>query len=99
VSLALLVPAALLVYPQSLEHYTVPLLVPLLLRRADDLGLPRILPPVLIAATFALVRYGEGTVAVLASAGLWLVYVALAAGLLESRARVESPFAPAVRHR
>ncbi len=86
VALALLVPAALLVYPQSLEHYTVLLLPPLLLllRRAEDLGLSPGAALALIAVEFALVRYREGAVAVLASGVLWLVLVAASARLIRA---------------
>lgn len=78
-ALALLVPAALLVYPQSLENYTVLLLVPMLFvfTRREELGIGPWFAVAFVTAEYALIRAREGHVAVLANALHWLLLVGI----------------------
>ena len=78
-ALAIAVPAALLIYPQSLEHYTLLLLVPMLYlwTRHEELGVSRGAVIGLLTVQYALIRYDHGYVAVTANALMWLVCVAL----------------------
>jgi hypothetical protein len=75
VVLALMLPTALLLYPQSWEHYTLFLIVPILLcwteRHALRLGVPFLIA--FVSAVYALVRYEEGTVALFGSLLTWCV--------------------------
>ena len=97
VALALLLPTALLIYPHSLEHYTVLLLAPLFLlwTRGEELGVSRPLAIALVSAEFALVRYDKGVVAIAATALLWLVLVGVGARQL-ARPRARATMRPAV---
>jgi hypothetical protein len=78
-ALAIAVPAALLIYPQSLEHYTMLLLVPMLYLWTgyEELGVSKAVVIGVLTVLYALIRYDHGYVAVAANALLWLVCVAL----------------------
>jgi hypothetical protein len=74
-ALTLMVAAALLLYPQSWQHYTVFLIPALLLfwcERART-GLGTVLTVAFISAVFACVRYEDGTLALVASLLSWIV--------------------------
>lgn len=78
-ALAAAVPAALLVYPQSLDHYAILLLVPMLYlwTRREALRLSAWFVVIALSVTYALVRYDVGSVVVLANALQWALLVAL----------------------
>jgi hypothetical protein len=71
--LALFVPAALLVYPQSWEHYTALLLVPIavLWTRRESLGLSTPLLIAVLSSVYALNRYERGSLAMLGTFLIW----------------------------
>jgi hypothetical protein len=79
-ALATVVPAALLVYPQSLEHYGTMLLVPMLWVwvERETLGLGERFVLLFLTAEYALMRYDAGSIAVIATVLQWLLFVWLA---------------------
>jgi hypothetical protein len=96
--LAAAVPAALLVYPHSLDHYAVLLLVPMLYlwTHREALRLGETFVVTVITVTYALVRYDIGSIVVVANALQWLLFVAL--GVRAIYARTAEPGArPALR--
>ena len=78
-ALAIAVPAALLIYPQSLEHYTMLLLAPMLYlwTRSEELEVSNAVIVGFLTLQYALIRYNHGYIAVLANALQWLFCVAL----------------------
>jgi len=72
--LALLIPASLLLYPNTLHHYTVLLVVPLLWlwTHARQLRLPPLLAIAIIAGSYWLVLAEAGDVSVLAIVLIWI---------------------------
>jgi hypothetical protein len=79
-AIALGVPAALLVYPQSLEHYGVLLLLPLLFlwTHLKELGVSPVVAILFITVEYALVRADRGGLAFFGFALCWLMFVAVA---------------------
>ncbi len=79
-AIALGVPAALLVYPQALEHYGVLLLLPLLFlwTHQKELGVPPAVAILFITMEYALVRADRGGFAFFGFALCWLMFVAIA---------------------
>ncbi|MGH7627338.1 MAG: hypothetical protein ACREOJ_18725, partial [Gemmatimonadaceae bacterium] len=77
--LALGVPAALLVYPQTLEHYSVLLLLPILFiwTRHEELGVAQALTVVFITLEFALVRYHGGSLDFFAVLLCWVALLVI----------------------
>jgi hypothetical protein len=96
-ALSMLVPAALLVYPQSLDHYGMLLLVPMLhvWTRRRDMRLDRTFVIVLLSTMYALVRYDAGSIMALATALMWLVLVVVGVRLAGRKAAASSPATPA----
>jgi hypothetical protein len=83
-AIALGVPAALLVYPQSLEHYGVLLLLPLLFlwTHLKGLGVSPVVAILFITVEYALVRADRGGLAFFGFALCWLMFVAIAVRLI-----------------
>ncbi|HSU93363.1 MAG TPA: glycosyltransferase family 87 protein [Gemmatimonadaceae bacterium] len=79
-ALALMVPAALLIYPQSLDHYAMLLLVPLfyLWTQRAQLGLTTGFTIALLTVEYGIIRYNLGAIETLATGLLWLFLLALA---------------------
>ncbi len=90
-ALATAIPAALLVYPGTLTHYSILLLVPLLWlwgRRGNRL--PAVLGiAALVGLVAAVVRYRSGSYAIAANALVWLTCVACSARAIRSSGRGE----------
>ena len=87
-ALALMVPAALLIYPQSLDHYAMLLLVPLfyLWTQRAKLGLTTGFAIALLTVEYGIIRYNLGAIETLATGSLWLFLLALALRPVRSRA-------------
>jgi hypothetical protein len=82
------VPAALLLYPASLEHYTL-LLLPTMLyvwTRRAELGLSMPLVVAVISVQFALIRYDRGSMAMMASLLQWVLLTYVSLRMLSPRA-------------
>ena len=79
-ALALMVPAALLIYPQSLDHYAMLLLVPLfyIWTQRAELELSTGFVVALLTAEYGLVRYDLGAIETVATLSVWLFLLALA---------------------
>jgi hypothetical protein len=79
-AIALGVPAALLVYPQALEHYGFMLLLPLLFlwTHQKELGVSPALAIVFVTAEYALVRAQGGGLSFFGFALCWVMFVAVA---------------------
>jgi hypothetical protein len=79
-AIALGVPAALLVYPQTLEHYGFLLLLPLLFlwTHQKELGVSPAAVILFLTAAYALVRGEEGGLAFFGFALCWMMFVAIA---------------------
>jgi alpha-1,2-mannosyltransferase len=79
-AIALGVPAALLAYPQTLEHYGVLLLIPILFlwTHQKALGVSPVAAILFLTAEYALVRADEGGLAFFGFALCWLTFVAIA---------------------
>jgi hypothetical protein len=89
--LATMVPAALLLYPQSLEHYAMLNLVPLLYLWTQRERL-RLSAPFVVAwlSTFyAISRYDAGSITVIAHLLEWVLLVALCVRVTHARAAEE----------
>jgi hypothetical protein len=78
--IALGVPAALLVYPQALEHYGFLLILPLLFlwTHLKELGVSPAAAILFLTAEYSLVRGEGGSLAFLGFALCWLMFVAIA---------------------
>ena len=87
-ALALMVPAALLIYPQSLDHYAMLLLVPLFYiwtHRAEH-ELSTGFAVAFLTAEYGIIRYDLGAIETLATLSVWLFLLALALRPVRSRA-------------
>jgi hypothetical protein len=93
-ALATAVPAALLIYPQTLEHYAMLNLVPMLYlwTERDRLGLGGAFVVASFTLFYALTRYDAGSITVVAHLLEWLLFVGLGVRVLSARAT-----APGVR--
>src|SRR6185312_11649737 len=78
--LAMGVPAALLLYPQTLEHYSVLLLLPLLFiwTRQEELGISQAMTMVFVTLEYALVRYHGGRLDFFAILLCWVTLLVIA---------------------
>ena len=87
-ALALMVPAALLIYPQSLDHYAMLLLVPLFYvwTHRAELGLSTGFTVALLTGEYGIIRYDLGAIETLATFSLWLFLLGLALRPLRGRA-------------
>ncbi|HYD49139.1 MAG TPA: glycosyltransferase family 87 protein, partial [Terriglobales bacterium] len=77
--LPLALATALLLYPQSWEHYTVVLILPMMLlwQQRELLRLSPYAAALLMALLYALLRYHEGTTAIVATATAWILLATL----------------------
>ena len=87
-ALALMVPAALLIYPQSLDHYAMLLLVPLfyIWTHHAEHELSTGFAVALLTAEYGIIRYDLGAIETLATISVWLFLLALALRPVRSRA-------------
>lgn len=87
-ALATAVPTALLLYPQTLEHYAMLNLVPLLYlwRQREELRLSTAFVVAFLAVFYALTRYDRGSITVAAHLLEYLLFVALGARVLQAHA-------------
>src|SRR6185437_4241021 len=77
--LALGVPAALLIYPQTLEHYSVLLLLPMLFiwTRQKELGVSPVVAVTFLTLEYALVRYHAGSLDFFAILLCWVTLLVI----------------------
>jgi hypothetical protein len=95
-AIALGVPAALLAYPQTLEHYGVLLLIPILFlwTHQKELGVSPVAAILFLTAEYALVRADEGGLAFFGFALCWLTFMAIAIRVIwQPAASVPTPLA------
>ena len=86
-ALALMVPAALLIYPQSLDHYAMLLLVPMfyIWTHRAEYELSSGFAVGFLTAEYGIIRYDLGAIETLATLSVWLFLLALAFRPVRSR--------------